>query len=427
MVFLAQSMENKAIQRVKTPQELIHIKHAISERQYKYWFILIKVFQEFLLNDIKPNEKGFYSVPVAEINKMMGYEVKKQHLKDDLTALTTTGIAFNYLEKNGKEVFYGASFLSEFKLYSKTLKFRLPSFIQDVLEGNEDIKKMFLVMDWNIFNSFNGKYEAIIYKLCKDYIGFGKTKYFTIEAYRDYIGLKDDEYKQFFELNRWTISKPIENINNNELSDIFVKVEFKKQGRKVIGLHFEMEYKKDIPFEKLAPEPSPAFEKSLIPINPQKQIEYLTKYSEDQIRAIIDYVNAQNEQGKIKNLGAYYHKAFLNGWGLDNWEAEQKAKAEEEERKRQAKAKREAEAKAKREAEEREEQERAERERCFSVFEALPQNEQEAILDEIEEKMKQSMPFFLKGFKKDRENNLKPYRKPPYCFTLVGIIHTKNL
>ena len=417
-------MENKAMQRVKTPQELIHIKHAISERQYKYWFILIKVFQEFLLNDIKPNEKGFYSVPVAEINKMMGYEVKKQHLKDDLTALTTTGIAFNYLEKNGKEVFYGASFLSEFKLYSKTLKFRLPSFIQDVLEGNEDIKKMFLVMDWNIFNSFNGKYEAIIYKLCKDYIGIGKTKYFTIEAYRDYIGLKDDEYKQFFELNRWTISKPIENINNNELSDIFVKVEFKKQGRKVIGLHFEMGYKKDIPFEKLVPETNPAFEKCLIPINPQKQIEYLTRYSEEQIKAIINYVNAQNEQKEIKNLGGYYAKAFENGWGLDNWEAEQKAKAEAEEKKRQAKAEREAKKQAEKEAKEREEQEKAERERCFAVFEALPIEEQEAILDEVEA---ETMPFMANLFKKDRKNGLKPYRKPPHYFALIRIMQVKNL
>lgn len=418
-------MENKAVQRVKTPQELIHIKHAISERQYKYWFILIKVFQEFLLNDIKPNEKGFYSVPVAEINKMMGYEVKKQHLKDDLTALTTTGIAFNYLEKNGKEVFYGASFLSEFKLYSKTLKFRLPSFIQDVLEGNEDIKKMFLVMDWNIFNSFNGKYEAIIYKLCKDYIGFGKTKYFTIEAYRDYIGLKDDEYTSTDDFTKRCLRNPVKKINENELSDIFINIVYKKQGRKIIGLHFEVEPKGKTPILDIPPlEPNPVFEKSLIPINPQKQIEYLQKYSEDQIKAIIDYVNAQNEQGKIKNLGAYYYKAFENGWGLDNWEAEQKAKAEEEERKRQAKAKREAEAKAKKEKEEQEKREREEIEKSLKIFESLSKDEQENILNEIEN----DLNGFLKDwFAKDRKNGNNPCKKPPFNFGLRDIIKSKNL
>ena len=83
--------------------------------------------------------------------------------------------------------------------------------------------------------------------------------------------------------------------------------------------------------------------------------------------------------------------------------------------------------KAQKEAEERERQERVERERCFSVFEALPQDEQEAILDEIEQTIKQTIPFFLTGFKEDRKNGLKPYKKPPHCFTLVGIIHSKKL
>ena len=419
-------MENKAVQRVKTPQELIHIKHAISERQYKYWFILIKVFQELLLNDIKPNEKGFYSVPVAEINKMMGYEVKKQHLKDDLTALTTTGIAFNYLEKNGKEVFYGASFLSEFKLYSKTLKFRLPSFIQDVLEGNEDIKKMFLVMDWNIFNSFNGKYEAIIYKLCKDYIGFGKTKYFTIEAYRDYIGLKDDEYTSTDDFTKRCLRNPVKKINENELSDISINIVYKKQGRKLIGLHFEMEYKKDKPVLEIAPlEANTAFEKSLIPINPQKQIEYLQKYSEDQIKAIIDYVNAQNEQGKIKNLGAYYYKAFENGWGLENFEAEQKKKAEEAERKRQAKAKREAEAKAKKEAEEKKRLEKQSLDKAIEDFEKLSLDEQWVIVNKLKDRY--NSLFLISDFENQFKNNKKPYNTMPYNFYIRELMAGREL
>lgn len=418
-------MENKAVQRVKTPQELVHIKHNISAVQYKYWFILIKIFQEFLSSGVEPDKDGFYSVPIAELEKMMGYDLRRKYLKDDLFALSGTAIAFNYLEKNGKEVFYGASFLPEFKVYSKTLKFILPSFIKNILMGDEEIKKMFLVMDWNIFNSFNGKYEAIIYKLCKDYIGVGKTKYFTIEAYRDYIGLKDDEYISTDDFTKRCLRNPVKKINENELSDIIITIVYKKQGRKLIGLHFEMEYKKDKPVLEIAPlEPNPAFEKCLIPINPQKQIEYLTRYSEEQIKAIINYVNAQNEQKEIKNLGGYYAKAFENGWGLDNWEAEQKAKAEEEEKKRQEKAKREAKRKAEQEAKEREEQEKAERERCFAVFEALPIEEQEAILDQVEA---ETMPFMANLFKKDRKNGLKPYRKPPHYFVLVKIMQAKNL
>lgn len=416
----------------RTPQELVHIKHSISARQYKYWFLLLKAYKELIEANTQADKDGFYSVSLSDISNLMGYEPVKKELKADLETLRQQPIIINYLEKDGKPVTHGMGFLSEWKVSSTKISFKLPSFIEKVVQGDLEAKQMFLLLNWDIFNSFGGKYEAIIYKLCKDYIGVGRTPYFTVEEYRDYIGLKENEYKQFFELNRWAISKPIKNINDNEMSDILVKVVLEKKGVKVIGLHFEMEYKATTPVLEIAPlEPNPTFEKSLITIPPNKQLEYLGQFSEDQIKAIIDrangYIDKLKADGKKASIGAIYNKAFLESWGLDNWEAEQKAKAEEEERERQAKAEREAELKAQKEAEERERQERAERERCFAVFEALPQDEQEAILDEIEQTIKQTIPFFLTGFKEDRKNGLKPYKKPPHCFTLVGIIHSKNL
>lgn len=416
----------------RTPQELVHIKHSISARQYKYWFLLLKAYKELIEANTQADKDGFYSVSLSDISNLMGYEPVKKELKADLEALRQQPIIINYLEKDGKPVTHGMGFLSEWKVSSTKISFKLPSFIEKVVQGDLEAKQMFLLLNWDIFNSFGGKYEAIIYKLCKDYIGVGRTPYFTVEEYRDYIGLKENEYKQFFRLNEWTLTKPIKNINDNEMSDILVKVVLEKKGVKVIGLHFEMEYKKDNIAREIAPfEPNPAFEKSLITIPPNKQLEYLGQFSEEQIKAIIDrangYIDKLKADGKKASVGAIYNKAFLESWGLDNWEAKQKAKAEEEERKRQAKAEREAELKVQKEAEERERQERAERERCFEVFEALPQGEQEAILDEIEQTIKQTIPFFLTGFKEDRKNGLKPYKKPPHCFTLVGIIHSKNL
>lgn len=416
----------------KTPQEFVHIKHSISARQYKYWFLLLKTYKELLENGAEKDEKGFYSVSLSHITSLMGYEPVKKELKADLEALRQQPIIINYLEKDGKPVTHGMGFISEWKVTSTKIAFKLPSFVEDVLKGDLEAQKMFLLMNWDIFNSFGGKYEAIIYKLCKDYMGVGRTPYFTVEEYRDYIGLKENEYKQFFRLNEWTLSKPIKNINDSEMSDILVKVILEKKGVKVIGLHFEMQYKPTTPVLEITQiEPNPAFKKSLITIPINKQLEYLKQFSEEQIKAIInranDYIEKLQADGKKASVGAIYNKAFAESWGLDNWEAEQKAKAEEEERKRQAKAKKEAEEKAKKEAEEREKQERAERERCFEVFEALPQDEQEAILDEIEIKIGQTMSFFLAGFKKDRENGLKPYRKAPYYFTLIQIIQSKNL
>lgn len=409
----------------KTPQEFVHIKHTITIRQYKYWFLLLKTYKELWEAGVEVDEKGFYNLSISDIANMIGYEPVKKELKADLEALRQEPIIINYLEKDKKPVTHGMGFISEWKVSSTKIAFKLPSFIEDVLKGNLEARQMFLLLNWNIFNSFSGKYETIIYKLCKDYIGVGHTPYMSIEKYRDYIGLKENEYKQFFRLNEWTLTKPIKNINENEMSDIFVKVVFKKQGRKVLGLYFEMEYKPTTPVLEIAQiEINPAFKKSLITFTPTKQKEYLEKYGIEHVQAIIDYVNTQHEQGKVKNLSAYYHQAFENGYGLENFEAEQKKKAEAEEKKRQAKAEREAKKQAEKEAKEREAEQKAEREKYFEIFEALPQEDQEDILDELES---QTASFMLKFFKKDRKAGLKPYKKAPYNFTLVYIMKNRNL
>lgn len=422
-------MKNQDISNsTKTPQELVHIKHTISARQYKYWFLILKACKDLMESGSEKDENGFYYVSIDSIKKRMGYEPVKKELKTDLEALRKEPIIINYLEKDKQPATHGMGFISEWKVTSTQIAFKLPSFIENVLRGNLEAKQMFLLLNWDIFNSFSGKYEAIIYKLCRDYVGWGHTPYMSIEEYRDYIGLKDSEYKDFKALNRRTISEPIKNINNNEMSDIIVGVEFRTEGKKVLGLFFYTEYKYVKPIDIARPDSNNSFDKSLITIPISKQIEYLQKYSEDQIKAIIDrandYIDKLKADGKKASVGAIYNKAFAESWGLDNWEAEQKAKAEAEEKKRQAKAEREAKKQAEKEAKEREEQEKAERERCFAVFEALPIEEQEAILDEVEA---ETMPFMANLFKKDRKNGLKPYRKPPHYFALIRIMQAKNL
>ena len=169
----------------RTPQELVHIKHSISARQYKYWFLLLKGYKELIEANTQADKDGFYSVSLSDISNLMGYEPVKKELKADLEALRQQPIIINYLEKDGKPVTHGMGFLSEWKVSSTKISFKLPSFIEKVVQGNLEAKQMFLLLNWDIFNSFGGKYEAIIYKLCKDYIGVGRTPYFTVEEYRD--------------------------------------------------------------------------------------------------------------------------------------------------------------------------------------------------------------------------------------------------
>lgn len=321
---------------IKTNQSLVHIKHSITIRQYKYWHLLLKSFNEQLEQGTPSDADGFYYESRKKLEEFVGYELMTKDLKADIEALRKEPIIINYLEKDGKPAIRGMGFISEYKITSTKIGFRLPSFIEKVIKGEDESKKLFLLLNWNIFNSFSGKYEAIIYKLCKDYLGVGRTPYFTVDEYREYIGLNQDEYPQFFELNRWTIKKPLTAISESSISDIKVEVEFNKVGRTVAGLYFKIINKNQssLPFENL--QPSKAFELARVSISFENQTKYLEKYSEDEIAATIERANEYADQlkvdGKRVYMGAIYNKAFAENWGEARLE-EKTLKQQEEQQK----------------------------------------------------------------------------------------------
>jgi plasmid replication initiation protein len=393
-----------AMTNVKTPQSLVHIKHTITARQYKYWYVLLKLYRDMVDAGEEADKNGFRFVPLATITDFLGYEPVKTELKKDFEALRQQPIIINYLEKDGSKATHGMGFLSEWKISSKKIGFRFPSFIEEVVRGEDDAKKMFLMLNWNIFNSFTGKYEAIIYKLCKDYIGVGRTPYMTIEEYREYIGLSDSEYQPFFKMNEWTITKPISSINENELSDIIVEVHQKTNGRKVLGIHFKVEVKKQtkLPFEEF--KQHPAFDYAKVSISPEEQSKYLEKYTPEQVQAIIERANEYAKdltgKGKQAKLGGIYQKAFAEDWGK-NYIA-QKIESVKLEKEVDPKRKAETEEKIKeREADEKSKLDREERERIFAIFEGQPESIQDVILDSVELKNADT-PSLLAVLKKDR-------------------------
>jgi len=48
---------------LKAPQSVIHIKHHISLRQYKYWILSLDSFREAYQQNLAPDADGFYQYP----------------------------------------------------------------------------------------------------------------------------------------------------------------------------------------------------------------------------------------------------------------------------------------------------------------------------------------------------------------------------
>lgn len=311
---------------IKTDQSFVHIKHNITIRQYKFWHLIIKSFSEQLRNGVEPDSNGFFYQSIKDISEYIGYEVVRSELKNDLEGLRVAPIVVNYLEKDGLPAEHFMGFISEYKVLSKRMGFRLPSVIENIVRNKQQNQQMFLLLNWDIFNSFSGKYEAVIYKLCRDYVGIGRTPKFTLEMFREYMGIEETEYKEFKELNRWVIKKPMAELNKSELCDIEIDVEFEKKGRNVVGLYFKVKYARQNLLELPLTLNDSAFKDTLIQIPALDQRKYLEQFDSKEIKASINrantYIKDLQSNNKEVRIGAIYHKAISERWGLIQLEEE---------------------------------------------------------------------------------------------------------
>lgn len=311
-------LENKKNIDIKAPQAIVHIKHSITLRQYKIWLVILQKYREFYEAGEAFDEDGFYRFPKYELDEITGYETNKLELRRDLIALRKEDIILSLTEKGGEKAEEFNGFISRARLTSKTIAIELPPFLKKVMEGLDQPRAMFQLLNWQIFNHFSGKYEAIIYKLCRDYIGARNTPYLTIAEFREYMGLKKEEYPEFKNLNYFVINKPVDKINKSEVSDISVIVHLKKAGKTVTGLYFEVARKNQssIPFPEL--EQNPAFRFAKVHIEVMTQIEYLALRTPQDIELCIERANEYGEgetlKGKEPNYGALYRKAISEGW-----------------------------------------------------------------------------------------------------------------
>jgi hypothetical protein len=407
---------------IKAPQAIVHVKHTITLRQYKLWVILLQRYRDAFEANEEPDKHGFLRISKSELTGFLGYEPVKEELKNDFEKLRREPIIVNYLEKDGTAVMHGMGFLSEWKVSTKAIRFKVPSLLQEVMQGLDQPRAIFQLINWDIFNHFTGKHESVIYKLCRDYVGVKKTPYMTLEEFKEYMGLKQEEYKEFMDLNKWVIKNSLKKINLSELSDITVDVAFKRDGRKVLGLYFVVERKKQqsIPFPEL--EENPAFKFAKITIQASTQAEYLALRSPEEITLCIERANEYGEELSKKgkdapNYGGLYRKAITEGWHTAMVEKTIKKEAKEKQIQQEKQAE---ELKSKAQNMKAEEEEKRKLD-LLSEFHSLDEKEQEGIRAIFE---KQSITFVSNAWKKAKEKSSTPENEPRFKVDFVKFYET---
>jgi hypothetical protein len=304
---------------IKTPQELVHIKHKITLLQYKYWVLMLRAYREAYEEQGGHLPDGeFCYLSIAKLAEHLGYEPKTSEIERDLLAIRKEDIIFNVLEKDGKKARTGRGFINEWYVGSNRIGVIFPTMIRQAIANLDNRDSIFHLLNWSIFNSFTGKYEAVLYKLCKDYVGTGRTPYMPLEKFRDYMGVKESEYPDFKRLNQWVIAGPVKRINESELADIVIEPEFKREVRKIIGLWFKVSLKKQTALDF---GDDPAFRFARVTIALAQQKKYIDTKGAELVELSIqranEYADEQEKAKKEVNLGALYRKAIEEDWGKE--------------------------------------------------------------------------------------------------------------
>ena len=231
----------------------------------------------------------------------------------------------------------------------------------------------------------------------------------SLEDLRFRFGLLPKEYERIDNFKRKVLDYSVKEINQN--TDLSVTYTQKKKGRNIVGFKFEFERK---------PEAATA-EQS---VKTKKTVDIFSGFNEIERETIKKRINEhiQRLESQGETVGDWHkdnitQKAVGERWGLDVLEKEQaKIRAEQERREQelaQQRAEQEREARDKQQSEQR-------RQRVAELFESLPPEQQEFVLDEV---AKKTTGIFIGIFKQSRTEN-KAHQHPMfirYFAELLGV------
>jgi hypothetical protein len=188
--------------------------------------LLLNAYNDLLVKDT-------HSIPSKHLFAMLGWEDSNnvEGLKNTLKRLMSTIVEFN-LMGDGGEVWQAMTLLSSASLadgecryaYAKDLavKFYKP--------------EIFAVINIAVQKQFKSNYALTLYENCVRFINVGSTGWWDLVTFRKIMGAKSNTYDEFKRLSSFVIKIAMKEIN--DLSDIRIKVEYKKEKRKVIALRF---------------------------------------------------------------------------------------------------------------------------------------------------------------------------------------------
>lgn len=303
----------------------VQITNTISLLQRKAWNVLLANAYDRL------PKQDFFEVDISELIEVLKYDSKDvEYLKQNLETLMQSIVEWDVIGKKGNKTWKASVLLANVEISGNTLIYSYSPMLKELLYNPATYAKISLAMQ----SRFKSKYALALYELFVDFFiakfGKGETPWIDIEDYKKLLDLENNKMVQtgqFKRLSQKYIAEPIKEINAK--SDLFIDVEYKRQGRKVAFIKFKISpnHKNNKLLDKLqridqaTKQAELPLENNNHPINminrleeygltPTQAKEIVMEHDLNYITEVLDHIDIKIRADKIENISAYTYKAL---------------------------------------------------------------------------------------------------------------------
>jgi Initiator Replication protein len=212
----------------------IHIQNNITLLQRRAWNVLLANAYD----ELPVQER--HRMRIQELMQTLEFESKNEdYLKEALEALVSCKVRWNILDKD-RELEWGVTtLLAEARIKNGICTYAYGPTLRERLHNPHMYARISLSMQ----NKFDSKYAQALWEVCTDYLdevrNQGESPFIGLGDFKGLLGIGSDGYGGEFKIiNRDVIKPSIKEINT--VTDFDVKVEYRKEMRKVSAVKFRV-------------------------------------------------------------------------------------------------------------------------------------------------------------------------------------------
>jgi plasmid replication initiation protein len=305
-IFIMAKVIAEIMRDVKKPVEAIQCANTFSLIQRKMYNVLLAN----AAGNLRPEVT--HQIPMGILCKLMGYHSKDyKTIKEKFRELRRMDIEWDIINDEGYKAWTNTSPLSLARVIEGKgiCEYEFTPSLVPHLDRPAQYAKFSLFVQ----AQFKSGYGLALYENCERYRNIGQTKSFDIPTFRKLMGIKDDEYRDFFAFKRRVVVIAVKEVNKH--ADFEIVPEYEKSGRQVVKIRFIILNKKIALAAPVAEETDDEFIAILrdaFKLSKNLIEKYIKQYGKSYLKEKADYIlnSASFKAGSIRNVAAYFKMAL---------------------------------------------------------------------------------------------------------------------